>query len=76
MSEYVDKRLNEHDKILEEHSKDISDLKGDNREFKADIKHLCDDIKSLTVTLRWFIGLLVGSFIAFFFYAIQYSIFK
>ena len=72
----VNKRLDEHDKILSEHTKDISDLKGDNKEFKSDIKHLCENIESLTITLRWFMGLMIGSFVAFFFYAVQQIIFK
>lgn len=39
------------------------------------IENLCQQLQDLTHTLKWFIGLMVGSFVAFFFYVIQQSIF-
>jgi hypothetical protein len=40
------------------------------------IKSLSKGIGSLVNAMKWFIGLLVGSFVAFFFYAIQNNIIK
>lgn len=62
-------RLNDHSVRLDklEQSKERTDTKIDN---------LCQQLQSLTTTLRWFIGLLVGALCSFFFYAVQQNIFK
>jgi len=71
----VDKILEVHDKRLNNHGDRIDKLEQGQSEFKVEIKNLCKDIQGLTATLKWFIGLMVGSFVAFFFYAVQQKIF-
>lgn len=68
--------LKEHNLILKEHEKEIEMLKINSKEFEIKIQNLIEKIDSLVVTLRWFIGLLVGSLVSFFFYVIQRGIFK
>lgn len=72
----IDERLDTHDTRLNNHAGRIDKLEQGQSEFRVEIKNLCDNLKSLTAALKWFIGLLVGSFVAFFFYAVQNNIFK
>jgi hypothetical protein len=70
-----DKMFEAQEKRLNNHGDRIGELEKGQTEFRVEIKHLCTDIQNLTSTLKWFIGLLVGSYVAFFFYAIQQNIF-
>jgi DNA repair ATPase RecN len=74
------KRINEqlqiHDRRLNDHAKRLDQLSEDSREYKIQIQNLCKDIGNLVTTLRWFIGLMVGAFVSFFFYAVQNGLFK
>jgi DNA repair ATPase RecN len=72
----IDERLDVHDTRLNEHARRIDQLSEDSREYKVQIRNLCKDIGSLVTTIRWFMGLLIGAFISFFFYAVQQGIFK
>ncbi len=65
-----------HNKRLNDHSKRLDCLEQRGAAVDQKIDNLCEQLKNLTTTLRWFIGLLVGSFVAFFFYAVQNNIFK
>jgi len=71
----IDKILETHDKRLNNHGDRIDKLEQGQSEFRIEIKNLCKDIQNLTSVLKWFIGLLVGSFVAFFFYVVQQNIF-
>lgn len=64
------------DERLKDHGKQLDKLSEDGREYKVQIQNLCKDINSLVTTIRWFMGLLAGSLVGFFFYAIQNSLFK
>lgn len=75
-SETMEIKIKEHTETLKEHDKRFDKIEQDGREFKIEIKNLCKDIKGLTTTMRWFMGLLVGSFVGFFFYVVQHNIFK
>lgn len=59
---------------LNSHSDRLDKLEQGHSEFRVEIKNLCKDIQNLTSTLKWFIGLMVGSFVAFFFYAAQHGL--
>lgn len=71
----IDEKLELNERRLNNHGERIDKLEQDNMTFKTEIKNLCDNIKSLTTTMRWFMGLLIGAFVSFFFYAIQHNIF-
>lgn len=72
----VDEKLELHDKRLNNHADRLDKLEQNNVENRNDIKHLCEEIKNLVTTMKWFMGLLMGSFIAFFFYAVEKGLFK
>lgn len=72
----IDEQLQVHDRRLNDHAKQLDSLQVDSREYKIQIQNLCKDIGNLVTTLRWFMGLMVGAFVSFFFYAVQQGIFK
>lgn len=72
----VDEKLDVHDKRLNNHADRIDKLEQYRSKSEEKIDNLCHDLQGLTTTLRWFIGLLIGAFISFFFYAVQHNIFK
>lgn len=74
--ELVTHQLEVHDNRLNDHSKRIDKLEQSDVALKIEIKNLCDTIKQLTTIMKWFITAMVGSFIGFFFYAVQSNIFK
>lgn len=65
-----------HNIRLNNHSKRLEQLEQRGAAVDQKIDNLCEQLKSLTTTLKWFIGLLVGSFVGFFFYAVQHNILK
>ena len=69
-------KLNTAEKRINNHSERIDKLEQGQSEFRVEIKNLCKDIQNLTTTLKWFIGLILGSFVAFFFYAAQKGLIK
>lgn len=68
--------LDVHDTRLNDHAKRLDQLEQNQAEFKVQIQNLCKSIENLTGTLKWALGLFGGSFVAFFFYAIQNHLFK
>ncbi|WP_038263058.1 hemolysin XhlA family protein [Peptoclostridium litorale] len=72
----VDEKLETHDKRLNNHSNRIDKLEQNNAEMKEKLSGLIDKLGALNTTLKWFIGLMVGSFVSFFFYAVQNNIFR
>lgn len=74
--EVMEMKINEHDKKILELDKRMDENERENAEFRIQIKNLCKDIQSLTTTMKWFMGLLIGSFVGFFFYAVQQGLFK
>jgi len=74
--EVIEMKINEHDRKILELDKRMDKNDRENAEFKIQLKHLCDTIQGLTTTIKWFMGLMIGSFVGFFFYAVQKGIFK
>lgn len=67
----VDYRLDVHDKRLNDHSKRLDMIESINSRLYERISNLINQLNTLNVTLRWFMGLLIGAFVTFFFYAAQ-----
>lgn len=72
----VDEILDNHEERLNNHAKQIDSLNISDVKHDTQIDILCEKIGDLVVTTKWFIGLIAGSFIGFFFYAVQQVIFK
>ncbi|WP_132995862.1 hemolysin XhlA family protein [Sporanaerobacter acetigenes] len=75
-NEVMEMKITEHDKKILELDKRMDENERENAEFRIQIENLCKDIQSLTVTMKWFMGLLIGSFVGFFFYAAQKGLLK
>lgn len=60
-----------HDRRINNHSGRIDQLEQHKTATEVEIKNLIKEIASLVTTVRWFIGLIVGAFVGFFFYAAQ-----
>lgn len=74
--ELIKDKLETHNTRLNDYSKRLDQLEQGQAEFRIEIKNLCDSIKGLTSALKWALGLFGGSFVGFFFYAIQNHLFK
>ncbi|OOO66788.1 hypothetical protein BS638_06585 [Clostridium tepidum] len=75
-NEVMELKINEHCEMLKEHDKRLDSIEQSQSEFKVEIKNLCKDIQNLTIVMKWFMGIWVTSLLGFFFYAIQYGVFK
>jgi chromosome segregation ATPase len=72
----IEERLEIQDRRLNNHSERLDKIEQFQSRTEAQISSLCDQIKSLVTTMRWFIGLLAGAFVSFFFYAVQQGLLK
>ena len=72
----LDDKLVRHEERLNNHSNRIDKLEQYQNRAEVKMDNLCEQIKNLVTTMRWFMGLLVGSFIGFFFYAAQKGLLK
>lgn len=73
--ELVMKELDTHERRLNNHSERIDKLEQSNAELKVHIQNLCSNLESLTSAIKYLVGLVVGSLLGFFFYAIQNNLF-
>lgn len=71
----IDEKLELSEKRINDHSKRIDVLEQNDARKEENIKGLVKELSVLNTTLRWFIGVMVGSFISFFFYAVQQGVF-
>lgn len=67
----IDERLDVHDTRINNHSERIDKLEQYQSKTETQIANLCEQIKNLVTTMRWFMGLIVGSGIGFFIWYIQ-----
>ncbi|WP_278682860.1 hemolysin XhlA family protein [Paraclostridium bifermentans] len=68
--------LNLHEKRINNHSERIDKLEQNDVKRDTQIENLCKSIEGLTTSIKWALGLFAGSFVGFFFYAIQNHLFK
>ena len=75
MHERVDEKFKLNENRLNDHSKRIDCLEQSQARTEENLKGLVKELSGLNTTLRWFVGAMVGSFISFFFYAVQRGVF-
>lgn len=75
-SRWVEDKIKTHDKRLDSHSERLDEFDRFKSSTTVEIKNLIEQIKNLVSTMKWFIGLLVGAFVGFFFYVVQVNILK
>lgn len=71
----IDKKFDTTERRLNNHSERIDKLEQNGVRLEERLDNLINQLSSLNTIMRWFIGLLVGSFVAFFFYAVQQNLF-
>lgn len=75
MHERVDEKFKLNETRLNDHSKRIDCLEQSQARMEESLRGLVKELSGLNTTLRWFIGVMVGSFVSFFFYAVQQGVF-
>lgn len=71
----IDEKLNLAEKRLNNHSERLDRIEQVNSRLEERLDGLIDKLGTLNTTLKWFIGIIVGAFVSFFFYAVQQGIF-
>ncbi len=71
----ISEKLATAEKRLNNHSERIDKLEQNSVRLEERLDNLITQLSSLNITMRWFIGLIIGAFVSFFFYAIQQKIF-
>ena len=74
--ELLDHRVETHEKRINNHAERLDKLEQNGVKRDIQIENLCKSIEGLTITIKWALGLFAGSFVGFFFYAIQNHLFK
>jgi hypothetical protein len=76
----INEKFDRHEKWIGEHEMKIDTLTKSDTKNSTQIEDLCGKIGDLVSTIRWLIGLVIGTLggglVGFFFYAIQNHIFK
>ncbi len=72
----IDYRLGVAEKRLNNHSERLDRIELVNGRLEERLNNLITQLEQLNKIMKWFIGLLVGSFVGFFFYAVQQGLFR
>ena len=74
--EHIGYRLDVHERRLNNHGERIDRIELTSGRLEERLNSLIKQLENLNKTMKWFMGLLVGSFVAFFFYAVQQGLLK
>lgn len=72
----INYRLDVAEKRLDSHGERLDRIELANGRLEERLNNLISQLEQLNKTMKWFIGLLVGSFVGFFFYAVQQGLFN
>lgn len=61
---------------LNNHSERLDVIERTNSRLEERLDNLIKQLAALNSTMKWFMGLLLGGIVSFFFYAIQQGVFK
>ncbi len=75
MHERVDEKFKLNENRLNDHSKRLDILEQSQARTEESLKGVVKELSDLNSTLKWFIGVMVGGFVSFFFYAVQQGVF-
>ncbi|WP_347450694.1 hemolysin XhlA family protein [Acetoanaerobium noterae] len=67
----VGDKLKAHEKLISDHDKRIDIIEQNASRMDERLLGLITQLGALNTILKWFIGLIVGGFVSFFFYAAQ-----
>ena len=72
----IDEKFELAERRINNHSEKIDRVEQSSTRLEERLSGLITQLDTLNTTLRWFIGLMVGAFVSFFFYAVQSGILK
>ena len=72
----INERIDTNERRINNHSERLDRIELANGRLEERLNNLITQLENLNKTMKWFIGLLVGSFVAFFFYAAQQGLLK
>ncbi len=72
----IDEKLELHERRLDNHSERLDRIELASSRLEERLNSLITQLENLNKTMKWFITVIVGAFISFFFYAVQQGIFK
>ncbi len=72
----INYRLDVHEKRLNSHGERLDRIEMTSGRLEERLNNLIQQLEQLNKTMKWFMGLLVGSFVSFFFYAVQQGVIK
>ena len=67
----IDEKLELHERRLNNHSERLDRIELANGRLEERLNSLITQLENLNKTMKWFMGLLLGGIVSFFFYAIQ-----
>lgn len=73
--EMLEDKIGTHERRINNHSERLDALERETSKFEVRLENLIKQLESLTTTMRWFIGVLVGALVSFFFYGVQKMLF-
>ena len=71
----INYRLDVAEKRLDNHSKRLDKIELANGRLEERLNSLLTQLENLNKTMKWFITVIVGAFISFFFYVVQQRLF-
>ena len=71
----INYRLDVHEKRLNSHSERLDRIELASGRLEERLNNLIQQLEKLNKTMKWFITVIVGAFISFFFYAVQQGLF-
>lgn len=71
----INEKLEITERRLNNHSKRLDVIENTSGRLEERLNNLIKQLEQLNTTMKWFIGLLIGSFVAFFFYVVQQNLF-
>lgn len=72
--EAIDKKFETTEKRLNNHDDRIDKLEQNGVRLEERLDSLIKQLSSLNTIMRWFLGLMIGAFVSFFFYVVQQKI--
>lgn len=72
----IDEKIEVHERRINNHSERIDQIERSTSRMDERLDGLIKQLAQLNSTLKWFIGLMIGAFVSFFFYAAQRGLIK
>ena len=74
--EHLLEKIDRNETRLNNHSERLDKLEQYRSSIEQQLKSLVEQVANLVSIMKWFIGLFLGAFVSFFFYAVQNGLFK